>query len=203
MTDERELLRQLEMAPRVRSRAAAKLYDLNARRYLAFLRRRGHSLADAEEIVQDVFRKILTTSVAWSEVQNASAYLWRMVRSAEADFLRKRGDVESVSIDENNGDQNALDGILAATSGQALSPQERHDLTDCIARTFSALREDHAERADALTLVAVEGWSHKELAEYLDRSYGATRQFFSQCCKKFREYFEQICPEYVPAEATQ
>ncbi|MEM8983721.1 MAG: RNA polymerase sigma factor [Pseudomonadota bacterium] len=180
-----------------REAALQSIYNRNARRYLAFLRNKGASLSDAEDILQEFLSKLWKTQADLAAVENGGAYLWRMLRTTSIDYFRRNNKLSLVQGAEAN---DALDEALRKKglekSSEELSDIEQHDLSQCLDRALTAFEQDCPERSDAISLIVVEGWNQKQLAEYLGRTYGATREYFSQSCKRFREYFQRICPEF-------
>jgi DNA-directed RNA polymerase specialized sigma24 family protein len=82
----------------------------------------------------------------------------------------------------------------------AVVPQDslpEPELVDCVRRAFQDFATAHPERAQALGLVAFEGWTAHELATYLGRTYGATREYVSQCRTHLRPYLVRRCGDYV------
>ena len=75
---------------------------------------------------------------------------------------------------------------------QSLSPED----VDCVRRAWRAFTADHPQRAEALNLAILEEWSPVELADYLGRSYGATREYLSQCRKVLRGYVQHWCGDH-------
>ena len=63
----------------------------------------------------------------------------------------------------------------------------------CVRRAWRAFAADHPERAEALERAVLEEWNTAELAAFLNRSAGATREYVSQCRKVWRGYWERLC----------
>ena len=63
----------------------------------------------------------------------------------------------------------------------------------CIQEQLVKFREADPERAEVIEFI-LKGFSTEEIRLILGRSYGATREFMSQCRKKFRPFIE-ICNE--------
>jgi len=73
----------------------------------------------------------------------------------------------------------------------------REKLNDCIMGALQKLRKVSAERAEALSL-DFDGMSSKEIAQIINRTEQATRQFLSESRKAFRKYSEP-CRNYYEA----
>jgi DNA-directed RNA polymerase specialized sigma24 family protein len=63
----------------------------------------------------------------------------------------------------------------------------------CIQEQLVKFREAEPKRAEVIEFI-LKGFSTEEIRLILGRSYGATREFMSQCRKKFRPFIE-ICNE--------
>ena len=67
---------------------------------------------------------------------------------------------------------------------------------DCVQQALSLFAKEHSDRARVLSLAAIEGWDTKEVAAFIGRTLGATREYISQCRKYFSKYLEP-CQEYL------
>ena len=70
------------------------------------------------------------------------------------------------------------------------------DIDKCLGAAWRMLVERAPDRAQALEWVAVDGLSGREISELLGRSYGATREYLSQCRHVLRELVRQACPDW-------
>ena len=176
-------------------KAIGALYERHARRMLGTLRGWGLSPDDASDVLQEVFVKLARLKTA---VQHPRAYLATTLRNSFVDFLRGRNPEVNESVLQT-GDEDAEESFIermpAPESGDA-----ELGLRDCLARALEAFRTRNPEGARAIYLAVVEELSRQELAEVLGRTYGATREFLSQCMRKFEGLVRQICPDYVPDE---
>jgi len=93
----------------------------------------------------------------------------------------------------NEVDGNQYDAIDENSSRGTL----REKLHDCIMMALQRLRKVSAERAEALSL-DFDGMSSKEIAQIINRTEQATRQFLSESRKAFRKYSEP-CRGYYEA----
>ena len=192
-----DLLARVEHGGKAASGALETLYIRYAQRFFSFLRKRGLNKEDAEEVIQKTFVNLMTRNLNTSSIQNARAYLWRCLRYAWQDHLRANS-TDPGSFAENPMDEESVLGLLDRLSNEDAPVDDMLGLRDCLGRMWAQFSEEHEERATALYLAVVEGWSREDLAEFLERSYGATRDFLSQCRKRFVEAFSKMCPDYVP-----
>ncbi len=89
---------------------------------------------------------------------------------------------------------NSFDAIDENSSRGSL----REKLHDCIMMALQKLRKVSAERAEALSL-DFDGMSSKEIAQIINRTEQATRQFLSESRKAFRKYSEPCRSYYETA----
>jgi len=73
------------------------LIEATQHRLIQFACCRLHSLADAEDVVQDVFVRAYRHRVRYRKVDNVVPFLFRMVANQATDLLRKRKRGERVS----------------------------------------------------------------------------------------------------------
>lgn len=133
-----------------------------------------------------------------TQVKYPRAYMATTLRNCFVDLLRSRGpEINESSI--FNSDDEAEESFLEKQPGAGPIDAEL-GFQHCLDRTLKAFGAQNAEAARTVYLAVVEELSRQELAEAIGRSYGATREFLSQCMKKFEGLFREICPEYVPDE---
>lgn len=152
----------------------------------------GFTHEEAEDVIQDAFVNIvryLSTTRQETEVREVGPWIWRITINRAKDILRspeRRRRVEEDVVERERA-----------------APQEDTPdagLVDCVRRAFRAFAADHPTRAEALRLAILEEWTMQELTTYLERSYGATREYVSQCRKALRPYLEH-CRDYLqPSE---
>ncbi|MEM8548373.1 MAG: RNA polymerase sigma factor [Pseudomonadota bacterium] len=199
MTDnneDAELLRKVAAGKRDAPKALEALYTRYAQPFFAFLRKRGLSKEDAEEVIQKTFVNLMGRQLNVETIENGRAYLWRCLRYAWQDHLRDSG--KEPSITATPADEDSADLLLERLTDDTAPIDDMLGLKDCLGRMWSQFSEEHEERATAIYLAVVEGWSREDLAQFLNRSYGATREFISQCRKRFITVFSEICPDYMP-----
>ncbi len=179
-------------------KAVGILYDRHARRMLGTLRGWGLSPDDASDILQEVFVKLARLHGSATPVRHPRAYMATALRNSFVDFLQGRDPAVNESSMGAN-DEEPEESYLERIPGDGPIDSEM-GFQDCLDRAFKAFRARNAEGAQAVYLAVVEEFSRQELAEVLGRTYGATREFLSQCMRKFEGLLREICPDYVPDE---
>lgn len=178
--DEAVLLRDISLGGRRSRRALEELYRYYAGRFLAYYRRRGVSEFDREELCQDAFIKIVRSCRRAEDIHAPRAWLWSVARSVMLDhFRRLHGEAMPLWNEDS-----AVDWESAA------------DLQDCVDKQFARFAARAPEAAQAITWAVVEGFSAVEIADLLERSPGATREYLSQVRKKLRQVLA-VCRDYL------
>ncbi|MCX6545180.1 MAG: sigma-70 family RNA polymerase sigma factor [Acidobacteria bacterium] len=125
------------------------LYRLHGRALWGYLYRLTNNAADADDLLQDSFCRLLATPLATRDDAQLRAYLFRIASNASIDHWRQAARASRHAA-------NAPDAAVETGDAAAL----RHDM----ARTFSELKPQ--ERV-LLWLAHVEGTAHGEIAQAL------------------------------------
>ena len=171
--------------------AAAPLYGLFQRYRMPLLRfcaASGLVAADAEEVVQDTYMKMLRHADSFRGEAKVSTWLHQISRNLCIDRLRQSRpemlvDEEAWAVIEGNC---AVDPSVAEFAEHGV----RHSLQECFDRAFASFQAQHPAAAQALSGVVHLGWGIAELAQTLGRTEGATREYLSQCRKKIKVFVE-------------
>ncbi len=163
----------------VRARRAAVdcLYQRYAARLHGYLQRRGISLHDAQDIVQNTFIRLLEPLP--EPVIFPKAYLYKMLNNRANAFWKESSKAIVDSV-------NTTDFQI----GQMPDAPLTQPMVDAVYKAFAAFTRDHPEPATALELVVLEGFGMKELAQFLGKSEGATREYVSFWRRKFRQDYQ-------------
>jgi RNA polymerase sigma-70 factor, ECF subfamily len=122
----------------------------------AFIRSKVDNSQDAEDIVNDVFTKLLKQSAQATLPDNISAWLYQVARNNIVDYYRSKKQFESLPDD------------LVMDDGKSLS----EELSDCLLPMIKTLPEEYQQ---VLILAEIEGKKHKEVAKILDLSLSAVK----------------------------
>lgn len=183
--------------------AVRRLYLHYRPRLLAFFRGRRLTIEECEDLLQEVFLKVSTRATQFAGI-SVSGWIYQIARHQMYDHLRPRSTstdepVQHISIDDDGDDDtrghlvNASDWFNSALSGDPFSdPQQlaSHAIDDCVSRQLQSFEKFHPDRAEVIRLTALEGWSMAQIAVYLQRQPGATREYLSQCRKKLKEFLQ-------------
>jgi len=167
---------------------AGRLFDAFAPQFLGFLMRQGLSEADSDDVVQGVFEKILRDPGRLVAVRNLRGYMWQMLRNAHVDFIRARARGPSY-----------LPPLELPDVPVCQTSMEHQAYLECVEGAWQCFKSQLPDKATAIELVASGGLSGQELALALGRTYGAAREYLSQCRKALRTVILMRCGEQ-PAE---
>lgn len=140
-----------------RSGIVARYYG----RLSAFVRRRVGSEQDGEDIVQDVFYRLLKADHLVLPVDEALPWLFRVARNAITDFWRKKkGMIFADAEDDDLGDI-----VELMLSDEIEGPEEAY-LKGIFWETFhAAMSELPSEQQDIVRWTEFDGLSYREISE--------------------------------------
>ena len=170
----------------VRSGDLAQLGVLFERYHLPlfdFLARMTGDRTAAEDLVQDIFMRILKYRATFRDGGSFETWLYRIARNARADYFRRRSVVEP--LDEEAFEQ------PAATPGPARrleADRERARLK----RALMLLREDKRE---LLILARYQDMKYEQIAEILGIDVGAVKVRVHRAVRELRGIFVQLRDE--------
>lgn len=148
--------------------------------------------ADADDLVQETFIKIVKSCESYRGDAPLSAWIRQIAKNTLMDYLRYKQSHPTENFDDDGW------AVLenASVELHVIDPPINGDnLEDCVSRGFSEFAQSEPERAKALSLV-VEGYDTRKIASFINRTEGATREYLSQCRKKV-EAFLLPCKDYL------
>jgi len=131
------------------------------------------SLEIAEDIVQDVFLRFWEDNKLLSVETNSKAYLFRSVRNASIDYIRKNNYRVFTDIEEAN-----------LISEEEISEEELSLQYERLYRIISQLSPQ--ERA-VLNAIVVENKRYKEVAEEMNISVNTVKTYFARALRTLRK----------------
>jgi RNA polymerase sigma factor (sigma-70 family) len=122
-------------------------------RLLEFIRRRVDDPGDAEDVLQDVFSKLVEANRLLMPIDHITAWLFRAARNRIIDLFRKR---KPEPFDADDDD----DRLPSPDAG----PEARYQRNAFLAELEAALRELPKEQRDVFIAHELEGRSFKDIA---------------------------------------
>ena len=168
-----------------RSDEAMRLFEKYGFRkeFIGFIMKSGINKEDAKDLVQEfTIDKLTMQSDSIKDIELARTWMYQVLRNMVNDKGRVLKKNREVPFDEDR-DQSQAPKIL----------EENQTRSGCVQEQLAKFRESDPKHAETLDFI-LNGLSPEEIRLVIGRSYGATREFMSQCRKKFRPFIE-ICNE--------
>ena len=168
-----------------RSDEALKLFEKYGFRkeFIGFAMKSGIDYEDARDLVQKfIIDKLCMKSDSIKNIEFARTWMYQVFRNMINDQGRMLIRSREVPLDKNKDqayEQRTYD------KNQALS--------DCVQEQLKIFREKEPKHAEVVEFI-LKDLNTEQIRLIIGRSYGATREFMSQCRKKFRPFLE-ICNE--------
>ncbi|MCU0951044.1 MAG: sigma-70 family RNA polymerase sigma factor [Burkholderiaceae bacterium] len=185
--DDTALVALLRSDGKPRQAAITQLYARYGREFKGYFRRHGASDAQAEDLLQETFIKVLRAIDSWHGSGTLEAWLWTVARNTFISHTRSEAaDKADVSLDDSRDDAGDDPGhtLAARLAGRDGSPAD----TDCVKRGLAGFSDRFAEYAHVLERVVIDDWGYEELAQYRGCAQGAAREYLSQCRKRLWQY---------------
>lgn len=148
----------------------------------------------AEEIVQDAAVRLLETATTFQSEAAMRPWLFRVVTNLAIDYLRRHSTWKELVLVDARERADASPAFLAESRQLRGSPEmaaiAREHLAVCFACT---LRNLAPERAAALLLKEVHGFSTAEIAETLDVSAIGIKNLLQQARRTLEERYAHTC----------
>jgi len=119
------------------------------------------SAADAEDVLQTVFLRLVNSPETYDLSRNPAAYLSRAAINASLDLLRSRTRAKSVTLDETNAD---------TIAGRSRSPEALHADRELQTLVREAVARLGKTAGEMFVLRYYEGLDNKEIAVVMETS---------------------------------
>lgn len=152
--------------------------------FIGFVIKSGINKEDSRDLVQEFsIDKLCMQSDSIKNIEFARTWMYQVLRNMINDKGRILKKNREVPFDEDR-DQYQAPKIL----------EENQTRSGCVQEQLAKFREAEPQRAEVIDLIQ-KGFNTEEIRLIIKRSsYGATREFMSQCRKKFKPFIE-ICIE--------
>jgi RNA polymerase sigma-70 factor (ECF subfamily) len=133
------------------------------------------NVADAEDVCQDAFLVALEKLDECRDPKRFAAWLMRIVRNRALNVLESRALRQGEPLDEAVAEAEAAD-----------DPEWRAGQSELRGRLLAALGRLPPGQREVVLLHDLEGWKHREIADLLGTSEGATRVRLLEARKRLR-----------------
>jgi RNA polymerase sigma-70 factor, ECF subfamily len=188
---DRHSLAKIQAGGKALGEGTVELYKTYRRPFLAYFQRNSMDPGQAEDLLQEVFISVVRRAGDFRAESLVSTWMWTIARNKLIDFTRSAR--PEVTLDD--------DGWAAIEASTHYPPEPEtghHHIDDCVSQAFQSFARQAPDRAEALRRLTLDGWSVEQVAEFVGRTPGATREYLSQCRKKFKTFLEP-CREFMAA----
>lgn len=145
----------------------------------AFIRARVPSDADADDILQDVFMRVIEKSASVRQADRLESWVYQTTRNAIADFYRRRAPRLASPVE-------AADVSL----GAEIDGNHNHAVGACLKRMATQLPDKLRE---AVLMYETEDLSQAEIAEKLQISLSGAKSRIQRGRRQLEELFRSCC----------
>jgi RNA polymerase sigma factor (sigma-70 family) len=147
-----------------------------------FLRLTGNRAA-SEDLVQDVFMRILKYRTTYQGEDKFTLWMYKIARNAHIDHLRKRKD--AVSLDQQ---------IFEPASAQP-GPADRTEREEEAALVAKAMAELSPRKQEILVLSRFQNLKYREIADLLDCPVGTVKGLVHRAVAELGEIYARMTKE--------
>ncbi|KFB68134.1 sigma-70 family RNA polymerase sigma factor [Candidatus Accumulibacter vicinus] len=182
-----------------RKAAMAAIYQRHFDRLMRHVRLRNPKLPEeaVADFVTQAFIKVFSRSGGYRGECSLFTWLARCVTNLIIDDHRHNSALQMVSIDES--EEAAIAQSMLPADEEPLDAAIRGEFIDCVRRHFRTFRHRHPQAAWALWARLVEQSDVQEIADMLDKTPGATRQYLCDSARRLRQALA-VCREYMLGE---
>jgi RNA polymerase sigma factor (sigma-70 family) len=146
----------------------------------------------ARELVHEAFIKVWQRCATFHGDSELLPWIRAILRRVTLDRLRAPAREINVDWDEMepNMARHAESGAVALPEAPDVASQSAESAA-CFARCWQRFVSECPQHAAVLAWIAQDDMTHEQIAELLDRTPGATREYISQCRKRARHYLAE------------
>ena len=150
----------------------------------------------ARDLVQETFIRVWQRCATFRAASELLPWIKAILRRATIDFLRRRQRerLREASLDDDELGAETERRLLELSAEDVPMPEaeaSRRELAECFQRCWMRFEQTHPAHAAVMAWIVHDGLTNEAIAELLDRTPGATREFISQCRKRARGYFAE------------
>ncbi len=160
------------------AKAQKALYDLYARKMMGVCLRYASDADGAQDLLQEGFIKVYTSLASYSGVGSFEGWMRRVFVNTALEHLRKNDVLrQSMDIEESRLD--------VTPDYTALEQMEAKELVELIAQLPTGFRT-------VFNMYAIEGYSHKEIAEALGINESTSRSQFTRAKQLLQKRLKEL-----------
>ena len=156
------------------------LFERHHRPLFDFLYRMTGDRGAAEDLVQDVFVRMLRYRTTYRDDGKFDSWMFRIARNVRADHFRKHGAAVYVPDDDMDW--------ASDSPGPAHLLERARDLAR-LTKALQALRDD---RRELIVMVRYQGMSHEQVGAILGVDGGTVKVRFHRALKELRDAFARV-----------
>ncbi|MFH2142090.1 MAG: RNA polymerase sigma factor [Bacteroidota bacterium] len=158
-----------------------KMYQAFYGKMLAVCARYSRDRDEAQDLLHDGYIKVFTKLNQYEFKGSLEGWVRRIIVNNAIDFIRNKGDYHISSIDEKNYD-NIGDDNSTEADYLNITKLKAETIIELIQKLTPAYKT-------VFNLYVVENYSHKEIAEELNISIGASKSNLAKAKQKIREMY--------------
>ncbi len=166
--------------------AIEELIEIYQDRLFSFFRKLGASQADAEDILQETFVKLVMKISSYEPNGKFSSYIYKIAKNNWLDFVRKKQRDKGIVIEKDG--VNSLEN-MANVNESPVEILEKKELNEIIMTEINKLPENMRM---AIVLTEIEGMKYRELSEILEVPIGTIKSRIHNGYEKLREALTPI-----------
>ncbi len=178
--------------PGKRRSSVLLIYDDFAPKFHAWLIRKGVSRHEREDIIQDAFVSLLKHVDKKAKdnreinIEFPKTWLFSIMKNCYNSHKKKRRKKMVEYTDDPESD--CCPSLIPPAGENA----RRLSLALSLEKAFDIFSSRYPLCSQALEYIVIEGVGLKELGVFLGKTYGATRQFVSDCRKRLRTLWKEL-----------
>src|SRR6201988_139010 len=163
-----------------------------------FIRRRVPAPRDAEDILQDVFYKLVEANRLLMPIEHVTGWLFRVARNRIIDLLRKKRPeaFSDAAVEGEGGEMLQIEDLLPSPDAGPEALYFRHVLLDELELALEELTE---EQRDVFVAHELEGRSFKDLAAAIGVSVNTLLSRKRYAVLHLRERLQSVYDEFTKA----
>lgn len=198
--DDLTCLKHIRQGGKPAQTAITVLYERYARVFYGYLRHHQFHFShqESEDILQDTFVRLARLGGrTFALPESPRPWLYKILFNCAIDCHRRRPAEPRTAGPKESLDDEASPLSLAERASGPVLPEATWA---SVGAALLAFQTDYPEPGAALELTILEGWGIRELAGFLDKPEGATREYVSYWRKRLRDYLQRFCPDCFDAD---